>query len=75
MKKIALAIGAAALLAIPATASAAPGQDIKAACNASFGQLVSAGKSGGDATHGNYAGGAKAFSAPAILHAHGCHGG
>jgi hypothetical protein len=72
MKKIAVAFSAAALLAIPATASAAPGQDIKDACGASFGQLVSAGKSSGDAAHQNYAGGANAFSNPAILAAHGC---
>lgn len=72
MKKIAVAFGAAALLAIPATASAAPGKDIKDACGASFGQLVSAGKSSGDAAHQNYAGGANAFSDPAILAAHGC---
>jgi hypothetical protein len=72
MKKIAVAFSAVALLAIPATASAAPGQDIKDACGASFGQLVSAGKSSGDAAHQNYAGGANAFSDPAILAAHGC---
>jgi hypothetical protein len=72
MKKIAVAFSAAALLAIPATASAAPGQDVKDACGASFGQLVSAGKSSGDAAHQNYAGGANAFSDPAILAAHGC---
>jgi hypothetical protein len=72
MKKIAVAFSAAALLAIPATASAAPGQGIKDACGASFGQLVSAGKSSGDAAHQNYAGGANAFSDPAILAAHGC---
>jgi hypothetical protein len=72
MKKIAVAFSAAALLAIPATASAAPGQDIKDTCGASFGQLVSAGKSSGDAAHQNYAGGANAFSDPAILAAHGC---
>ena len=72
MKKTAVAFSAAALLAIPATASAAPGQDIKDACGASFGQLVSAGKSSGDAAHQNYAGGANAFSDPAILAAHGC---
>jgi hypothetical protein len=72
MKKIAVALSAAALLAMPATASAAPGQDIKDACGASFGQLVSAGKSSGDAAHQNYAGGANAFSDPAILAAHGC---
>jgi hypothetical protein len=72
MKKIAVALSAAALLAMPAAASAAPGQDIKDACGASFGQLVSAGKSSGDAAHQNYAGGANAFSDPAILAAHGC---
>lgn len=72
MKRIAFVISAAALIAIPATASAAPGQDIKAACGVSFGQLVSAGKSSGDAAHQNYAGGANAFSDPAILAAHGC---
>ena len=74
MKKIALVISAAALIAVPATASAAPGQDIKEACGVSFGQLVSAGKSSGDAAHYNYAGGANAFSNPAILAAHGCSG-
>ena len=53
---------------------AAPGQDIKAACGASFGQLISAAKSTGTAVHSNYAGGANAFSDPAILAAHGCDG-
>jgi len=72
MKRIALVISAAALIALPATASAAPGQDIRAACGASIGHLVSAGKSSGDAVHQNYAGGANAFSDSAILAAHGC---
>ena len=41
MKKIAVVIGAAALLAIPATASAGDGygKTIKDQCGASFGQL------------------------------------
>ena len=72
-KRIATAV-AATLLVLPAAAGAAPGQDIKAACGASFGQLVSAGKSSGAAAHANYAGGANAFSDPAILAAHGCIG-
>jgi len=71
-KRIATAAAAAVILALPAVAGAAPGQDIKTACGASFGQLVSAGKSSGAAAHSNYAGGANAFSNPAILAAHGC---
>lgn len=61
-------------LALPATAGAgnAPGQTIQDSCGVSFGALVSAGKSSGSAAHQNYAGGARAFSAPAILAAHGC---
>jgi len=61
-------------LGIMGTASAAPGADIKAACGASFGQLISGAKSTGTAFHSNYAGGAKAFADPAILAAHGCTG-
>ena len=38
------------------------------------GQLISGAKSSGSATHSNYAGGAHAFSDPAILAAHGCSG-
>ena len=73
MKKIALALSAAALLAIPTAASAAPGQDIKAACGASFGQIVSSLQPGFQlGQHGK--GGANAFSAPASLAAHGCGG-
>jgi hypothetical protein len=73
-KRIAATTVAAVLLALPAAAGAAPGQDIKQACGASFGQLISAAKSTGTAVHGNYAGGANAFSDPAILAAHGCTG-
>jgi hypothetical protein len=73
-KRIVATAVAAALLVLPAAAGAAPGQDIKTACGASFGQLVSAGKSNGSAAHSNYAGGAKAFSDPAVLAAHGCTG-
>ena len=62
----------AACVGVTGTASAAPGTDIKGACGASFGQLISAAKSGGTAAHGNYAGGAAAFADPAILAAHGC---
>jgi len=70
---IALAVVATSL-GITSAASAAPGVDIKAACGASFGQLISAAKSTGTAAHGNYAGGAAAFADPAILAAHGCTG-
>jgi hypothetical protein len=70
----AVAVTASMLLAVPAFAGAAPGQDVKRACGASFGELVSAGKSSSSAAHMNYAGGAKAFSDPAILAAHGCDG-
>ena len=73
-KRIAVAICSTALLALPASAGAAPGQDIKAACGLSFGQLISGAKSSGTAAHSNYAGGAHAFSDPAILAAHGCGG-
>jgi len=51
-----------------------PGADIKNACGASFGQLISGARSTGTAVHGNYAGGAAAFADPAILAAHGCTG-
>lgn len=57
-----------------ATASAAPGTAIQGACGATFGQLISGARSSGTAVHGNYAGGAAAFSDPAILAAHGCTG-
>ena len=73
-KRIAAAVCTAALLSLPAAAGAAPGQDIKASCGVSFGQLISAAKSSGTAAHSNYAGGANAFSDPAILAAHGCTG-
>jgi len=62
----------AASLGVAGTASAAPGTDIKNACGATFGQLISGAKSTGTAVHGNYAGGAAAFADPAILAAHGC---
>ncbi len=73
-KRIAAAVCSVAILALPAAAGAAPGQDIKAACALSFGQLISAAKSSGTAAHSNYAGGANAFSDAAILAAHGCAG-
>lgn len=77
MKRIIATLAVTSLTAVaPATALAgkshAPGHKIKSACGVSFGQLVSAGKSTGTAFHRNYAGGAKAFSADAILAAHGC---
>ena len=46
--------------------------DIREACGASFGALVSSARSSGTAAHGNSAGGAAAFADPAILAAHGC---
>jgi hypothetical protein len=64
-----------ALAIAPGAALAAPGTDIQAACGASFGALISGAKSSGTAAHSNYAGGAKAFSDPAILAAHGCGAG
>jgi hypothetical protein len=72
--RIAAVVCSAAMLAVPAGAGAAPGQDIKAACGLSFGQLISGAKSTGTAAHSNYGGGANAFSGPAILAAHGCDG-
>ena len=69
MRKIALAVSAAVLLAIPAVASAAPGQDIKASCGASFGQIVSSFEPGfALGQHGK--GGANAFSSDASLAIH-----
>jgi hypothetical protein len=76
MKKVITAAVATAALAItPAAAFAAPGTDIQSACGASFGTLISGAKSSGTAVHSNYAGGANAFSNPAILAAHGCGAG
>ena len=77
MKKLIAACAAAAVMAIaPASALGknvdAPGWKIKNACGKSFGQLVSGGKKDGTSFHTNYRGGAKAFSADAILAAHGC---
>lgn len=54
-------------LALPGAAFAAPGKTITEQCGASFGELVSAGKSSGAAAHYSYAGGANAFSHPVIL--------
>ena len=72
-KRLILTIASAVLmLGLTGTAQAAPGADIKAACGASFGALVSSAKSAGTSAHGNYAGGANAFANPAILAAHGC---
>ena len=73
-KKTAALISALTLFALPATAGAAPGQDIQAGCGLTFGQLISGAKSSGTSAHSNYAGGANAFSNPAILAAHGCSG-
>ncbi|HSI79726.1 MAG TPA: hypothetical protein VK919_03655 [Solirubrobacterales bacterium] len=77
MKKSIAVIAAAAAIAIApsgavAASGTAPGATIKEACGVSFGQLVSSGKSSGNAAHRNYAGGAKAFSAAPVLAAHGC---
>jgi hypothetical protein len=75
MKKRLVVLAASVLMttmALGGTASAAPGADIRDACGASFGTLVSAARSTGTAAHGNYAGGAAAFAQPAVLAAHGC---
>lgn len=72
MRKATAALVACAALALPASAAAAPGADIREACETTFGGLVSAGKSGGGSAHRNYAGGAKAFSNPVVLQVHGC---
>jgi hypothetical protein len=75
MKRTIIAVTIAVLaIGIPTAASAAPGQNIKHACGASFGELISDARSSGTAVHSNYAGGAAAFSDPAILAAHGCTG-
>ncbi len=74
MKKrmILMTASAMLMLGLTGTAQAAPGADIKEACGASFGALVSSPKPSGTSAHWNYAGGANAFSNPAILAAHGC---
>ncbi len=74
MKKrlILMTASAMLMLGLTGTANAAPGADIKDACGASFGALVSSARSAGTAAHFGYAGGANAFSDPAILAAHGC---
>ena len=74
MKKRLILMTATAMLMLGLTGSAqaAPGADIKEACGASFGALVSSAKSSGTSAHWKYAGGADAFSDPAILAAHGC---
>ena len=66
---IALVIADLGVVASPVGASAAPGVDIQYAC-----QLTSSARPTGTAVHGNDAGGAAAFSDPAILVAHGCTG-
>jgi hypothetical protein len=72
-KRVIVTIASAVMmLGLAGTAQAAPGKDIKEACGASFGALVSSAKSTGTAAHANYAGGAAAFADPAILAAHGC---
>jgi hypothetical protein len=74
-KRLAIAAVVAIMtVGVAGTASAAPGRDIRDACGASFGQLVSGARSAGTSVHGNYAGGAAAFADPAILVAHGCTG-
>jgi hypothetical protein len=74
MKKRLIVTVASAMLMLGLTgvAQAAPGADIKDACGVSFGALVSSARTAGTSAHGNYAGGANAFSNPAILAAHGC---
>jgi hypothetical protein len=74
MKKrlIVMTASAMLMLGLTGTAYAGPGADIKDACGTSFGALVSSAKSAGTSAHGSYAGGANAFSNPAILAAHGC---
>ena len=72
MRRAGLAIAACVALAVPASAAAAPGADIREACGAPFGALVAGGKSGGDAAHRDYRGGANAFSNPVVLGVHGC---
>ena len=69
---IVTAAAAFAMLSVAAPAQAGPGADIKEACGASFGALVSSARSTGTAAHVGYAGGAAAFATPAILAAHGC---
>ncbi|HEX5938404.1 MAG TPA: hypothetical protein VFZ75_12085 [Actinomycetota bacterium] len=72
-KRVIVTVASAMLmLGLTGTAQAAPGADIRDACGASFGALVSSARSSGTAAHGSYAGGANAFSNPAILAAHGC---
>jgi hypothetical protein len=74
-KRVILLVACTAMtLGLAAPASAAPGVDIRNACGASFGQLISGARSTGTAAHSNYAGGAAAFADPAILAAHGCTG-
>ncbi len=69
MKKVILGITAAALLAVPATASAAPGQAIKTECETSYGQIIKSFQPGFvPGQHGK--GGANAFSSPASLAIH-----
>jgi hypothetical protein len=73
MKRTILALAVVVgCLGVTTSASAAPGTDIKSACGATFGQLISAARSTGTAVHSNYAGGAHAFADSAILVAHGC---
>jgi hypothetical protein len=74
MKKLVPAALSVAALALPSAAGAtAPGQAIKSACGAPFGQLVSSAEPGFQL--GQHArGGAAAFADPAILAAHGCGG-
>ena len=56
-KKFVIAVSSAFLmLGLAGTAQAAPGADIREACGASFGALVSSARSSGTAAHGNYAG-------------------
>ncbi len=79
-RRILVAVGSAVVFTTSfagvaaADTAGAPGAAIRSACGASFGQLIGPARSSGTAVHGNYAGGAAAFSDPAVLQAHGCDG-
>jgi hypothetical protein len=69
---IVTALAVCSIFGTAGIAQAGNGSEIREACGASFGQLVSAARSSGTSAHGNYSGGANAFANPAILAAHGC---
>lgn len=58
---LALALPTAAFAASPRAQGVGNGLAIQQACGASMGQLIGPAKKAGNATHGNYAGGAKAL--------------